>query len=135
MLLDLVRDDPVCRRLMTAPGVGAVVALAYRVTIDVPARFGRSKAVGAALGLTPRRYQSGELDRMGRISKCGDGMLRSLLFEAAQVLLTRAGGSWLKAWGLRLAKRRGMKGAIVATPPPPPVIPHAMWTEGSAFPF
>ena len=84
MLLDLVRDEPVCRRLMTAPGVGAVVALAYRVTIDVPARFERSKAVGAALGLTPRRYQSGEIDRTGRISKCGDGMLRSLLFEAAQ---------------------------------------------------
>src|SRR3954454_15587835 len=74
MLLDLVRDDPACRRLMTAPGVGAVVALAYRATIDVPARFERSKAVGAALGLTPRRYQSGEIDRTGRISKCGDGM-------------------------------------------------------------
>src|SRR6476620_1639325 len=115
MLLDLVRDEPVCRRLMTAPGVGAVVALAYRVTIDVPARFERSKAVGAALGLTPRRYQSGEIDRTGRISKCGDGMLRSLLYEAAQVLLTRASGSWLKAWGLQLAKRRGMKRAIVAT--------------------
>jgi transposase len=135
MLLDLVRDEPVCRRLMTAPGVGAVVALAYRVTIDVPARFERSKAVGAALGLTPRRYQSGELDRMGRISKCGDGMLRSLLFEAAQVLLTRAGGSWLKAWGLQLAKRRGMKRAIVATARRLSVILHRMWVDGSDFRF
>jgi transposase len=135
MLLDLVRDEPVCRRLMTAPGVGAVVALAYRVTIDVPARFERSKAVGAALGLTPRRYQSGELDRTGRISKCGDGMLRSLLYEAAQVLLTRASGSWLKAWGLQLAKRRGMKRAIVATARRLAVILHAMWTEGSDFRF
>ena len=72
---------------------------------------------------------------MGRISKCGDGMLRSLLFEAAQVLLTRAGGSWLKAWGLRLAKRRGMKRAIVATARRLSVILHAMWTEGSDFCF
>jgi transposase len=135
MLLDLVRDEPVCRRLMTAPGVGAVVALAYRVTIDVPARFERSKAVGAALGLTPRRYQSGEIDRTGRISKCGDGMLRSLLFEAAQVLLTRSSGSWLKAWGLQLAKRRGMKRAIVATARRLSVILHRMWTEGSDFRF
>jgi transposase len=133
MLLDLVRDDPVCRRLMTAPGVGAVVALAYRATIDVPARFGRSKAVGAALGLTPRRYQSGELDRTGRISKCGDGMLRSLLYEAAQVLLTRASVSWLKAWGLQLAKHRGMKRAIVATARRLSVILHRMWVDGSDF--
>ena len=135
MLLDLVRDEPVCRRLMTAPGVGAVVALAYRATIDVPARFARSKAVGAALGLTPRRYQSGELDRTGRISKCGDGMLRSLLFEAAQVLLTRASGSWLKAWGLQLARHRGMKRAIVATARRLAVILHTMWAEGSDFRF
>jgi transposase len=135
MLLDLVRDDPVCRRLMTAPGVGAVVALAYRATIDVPARFERSKAVGAALGLTPRRYQSGEIDRTGRISKCGDGMLRSLLYEAAQVLLTRASGSWLKAWGLQLAKRRGVKRATVATARRLSVILHRMWVDGSDFRF
>jgi transposase len=135
MLLDLVRDEPVCRRLMTAPGVGAVVALAYRATIDVPARFARSKAVGAALGLTPRRYQSGELDRTGRISKCGDGMLRSLLFEAAQVLLTRTSGSWLKAWGLQLARHRGMKRAIVATARRLSVILHRMWVDGSDFRF
>jgi transposase len=109
------------------------IALAYRATIDVPARFERSKAVGAALGLTPRRYQSGELDRTGRISKCGDGMLRSLLFEAAQVLLTRASGSWLKAWGLQLAKRRGMKRAIASRSLS--VILHRMWTEGTNFRF
>ena len=100
-----------------------------------PARSERSKAVGAALGLTPRRYQSGELDRTGRISKCGDGMLRSLLFEAAQVLLTRAGGSWLKEWGLQLAKRRGMKRAIVATARRLSVILHRMWVDGSDYRF
>jgi transposase len=83
MLLDLVRDDPICRRLMTAPGVGAVVALTYRTCVDNPARFGRSKCVGAHYGLTPRLYQSGETSRAGRVSKCGDAMLRATLYEAA----------------------------------------------------
>ncbi len=83
-LLAIVRDDEVCRRLMTVPGVGPVVALAYRATVDVPARFSNSKAVGAAFGLTPSKHQSGEMDRMGSISKCGDAMMRTVLFEAAQ---------------------------------------------------
>jgi transposase len=83
-LLAIVRDDDVCRRLMTVPGVGPVVALTYRATVDVPARFRNSKAVGAVLGLTPSRYQSGESDRIGRIPRCGDEMARMMLYEAAQ---------------------------------------------------
>ena len=76
-LLAIVRDDEVCRRLMTVPGVGPVVALTYRATVDVPARFRNSKAVGAVFGLTPSKYQSGEINRTGAISKCGDEMMRS----------------------------------------------------------
>jgi transposase len=83
-LLAIVRDDAVCRRLMTVPGVGPVVALTYCATIDVPARFRRSKAVGAMFGLTPSKYQSGENDRTGGISRCGDGMMRAMLYEAAR---------------------------------------------------
>jgi transposase len=74
-LLAIVRDDEVCRRLITVPGVGPVVSLTYRVTVDVPARFHRSKAVGAVFGLTCAKYQSGEIDRSGRISRCGDEMM------------------------------------------------------------
>jgi transposase len=111
-LLAVVRDDDVCRRLMTVPGVGPVVALTYRTTVDVPARFRNSKAVGAVFGLTPSKYQSGESDRMGSISKCGDAMMRTVLFEAAQTMLTRTiKWSWLKAWGMKIARHRGMKRA------------------------
>jgi len=81
-VLAVVRDDDVCRRLMTIPGVGPVVALTYRVTVDVPARFRNSKAVGAVFGLTP--VQSGENDRTGAISQCGDEMMRIMLYEVAQ---------------------------------------------------
>ena len=86
-LLAIVRDDEVCRRLMTTPGVGPVVALTYRATVDVPARFRKSKAVGAVFGLTCSKYQSGEIDRSGRISRCGDEMMRVMLYEAAQSML------------------------------------------------
>ena len=116
-LLDIVRHDPVCRRLMTVPGVGAVVALTYRATVDQPQRFVHSRAVGAHVGLTPRRHQSGEIDYDGGISKSGDTMLRTMLYEAAQILLTQSGKwSWLKAWGMRVAQRRGQRRAIVAVP-------------------
>jgi transposase len=101
-LLAIVRDDDVCRRLMTVPGVGPVVALTYRVTVDVPARFRNSKAVGAVFGLTPAKYQSGEIDRTGAISRCGDEMMRMMLYEAAQSMLVRsAKWSWLKAWAIK----------------------------------
>ena len=89
-VLAIVRDDAVCRRLMTTPGVGPVVALTFRATVDVPARFRNSKAVGAVLGLTPSRYQSGEINRTGAISKCGDEMMRVMLYEAAQSMLVRS---------------------------------------------
>jgi len=134
MLVDTVRGDPVCRRLMTAPGVGAVVALTYRATVDQPQRFVHSRAVGAHVGLTPKRYQSGETDYEGGVSKCGDALLRTMLYEAAHVLLTRgAKWSWLKAWGVRVAQRRGMRRAIVAVARRLAVVLHRMWVDGSEF--
>jgi transposase len=134
MLLDTVRHDPICRRLMTAPGVGVVVALTYRATIDQPQRFVHSRAVGAHVGLTPKRYQSGEVDYDGRVSKCGDTMLRTMLYEAAQSLLTHSRKwSWLKAWGMRVAQRRGMRRAIVAVARRLAVILHRMWVDGTDF--
>jgi transposase len=127
MLLDTVRDDPVCRRLMTAPGVGAVVALTYRATIDQPQRLVHSRAVGAHVGLTPKRYQSGATDYAGGVSKCGDALLRTMLYEAAQVLLVHSGKwSWLKAWGMRVAQRRGFRRAIVAVARRLAVVLHRM---------
>src|SRR5271163_452727 len=114
-LLAIVRDDDVCRRLMTVPGVGPVVALSYRATVDVPARFRNSKAVGAVFGLTPAQYQSGEVKRTGAISRCGDEMMRMMLYEAAQIVLVRSTKwSWLKAWAMKIARHRGLKKAIVA---------------------
>jgi transposase len=104
-VLRLARSEPQVRRFMTVPGVGPITALCYLATIDDPARFRKSRSVGAYVGLTTRRYASGETDRTGRISKCGDEMLRSYLYEAANVLLTRvARWSALKAWGMRIAK-------------------------------
>ena len=124
----------VCRRLMTTPGVGPVVALTFRATVDVPSRFTSSKAAGAAFGLTPRRRQSGEIDRMGGISKCGDAMMRQMLFEAALVLVTHSRKwSWLKAWGMKIARHRGMKRAIVAVARRLAVIMHRMWVDGTEF--
>ena len=133
-LLAIVRDDAVCRRLMTVPGVGAVVALTYRATIDVPARFRKSKAVGAVLGLTCSKYQSGEINRTGAISRCGDDMMRMMLYEAAQSMLVRSTRwSWLKAWAMQIARRRGMKKAIVALARRLAVIMHRIWIDGTAF--
>jgi transposase len=133
-LLAIVRDDDVCRRLMTVPGVGPVVALTYRATVDVPGRFRNSKAVGAVLGLTPSKYQSGEINRSGAISKCGDEMMRVMLYEAAQVMLTRTNKwSWLKAWAMQIARRRGMKKAIVALARRLAVIMHRIWVDGTEF--
>lgn len=133
-LLAVVRGDEVCRRLMTIPGVGPVVALTFRATVDVPARFKNSKKVGAAFGLTPSQNQSGESNRMGGISKCGDEMMRVMLYEAAQAMLTRsAKWSWLKAWAMNIAKRRGMKRAIVALARRLSVIMHRMWVDCTEF--
>src|ERR1700726_3010234 len=133
-LLAIVRDDEVCQRLMTTPGVGPVVALTYRATVDVPARFRKSKSVGAVFGLTCSKYQSGEIDWSGRISRCGDEMMRTMLYEAAQVMLTRTNKwSWLKAWAMQIAKRRGMKKAIVALARRLAVILHRIWVDGTEF--
>ena len=119
---------------MTTPGVGPVVALTFRATVDVPSRFTSSKTVGAAFGLTPRRHQSGEIDRMGGISKCGDAMVREMLFEAALVLMTHSRKwSWLKAWGMKIARHRGMKRPIVAVARRMAVIMHRMWVDGTEF--
>jgi transposase len=123
-----------CRLLMSMPGIGPVNALSYVSTIEDPARFRHSADVGAYLGLTPKRYQSGEVDRAGRISKCGDGLVRSYLFEAANVLLTRIQRwSALKAWGTRLAKRVGFKKAKVAVARKMAVILHRMLVTGETF--
>jgi transposase len=132
-LLAIVRDDDVCRRLMTIPGVGPVVALTYRATVDVPARFRNSKAVGAVFGLTCSKYQSGEIDRNGKISRCGDEMMRVMLYEAAQSMLRSTKWSWLKAWAMQIAKRRGMKKAIVALARRLAVIMHRIWVDGTEF--
>ncbi len=133
-LLALVRNDEVCRRLMTVPGVGPVVSLAFVATIDAPARFRTSKAVGAALGLTPVLHQSGESSRIGRISLCGDGMMRTLLFEAAQAMLTRiTRWSWLQAWAMKVAQRRGGRKAAVALARRLAIILHRIWLDGTEF--
>ena len=133
-VLSVVRDDEVCRRLMTVPGVGPVVALTYRATVDVPARFRKSKSVGAVFGLTCSRDQSGERDRPGAISRCGDEMMRTMLYEAAQSMLVRSTRwSWLKAWAMQIAKRRGIKRAIVALARRLAVILHRIWVDGTNF--
>ena len=133
-LLAIVRDDNVCRRLMSIPGVGPVVALTYRVTVDVPTRFRNSKAVGAVFGLTPSKYQSGEINRAGAISRCGDEMMRMMLYEAAQSMLTRTiKWSWLKAWAMKIARHRGLKKAIVALARRLAVIMHRIWVDGTEF--
>jgi transposase len=133
-LLAIVKDDEVCRRLMTVPGVGPIVALTYRATVDVPARFRNSKAAGAVFGLTPAKYQSGESERTGSISRCGDDMMRTMLYEAAQSMLLRSTQwSWLKAWAMKIARQRGMKKAIVALARRLAVIMHRIWIDGTEF--
>jgi transposase len=133
-LLDTVHDDPLCRRLMTTPGVGPVIALTFQATVDVPERFPKSRLVGPHFGLMPKRYASGETDHSGRISKCGDEMMRTALFEGAQVLLvcTKKWSS-LKAWGIAIVRRRGLKRAIVAVARKLAVILHRMWLDGTEF--
>lgn len=128
------RNDVICQRLMTAPGIGPFVALTYKTSIDIPERFRQSKAVGAHIGLTPKQYQSGDTDVMGRISKCGDRDLRTALVESAFVLLTvTRRKSALKTWGLNLAKRRGIQKAAIAVARRMSAILHRMWMDGTDF--
>jgi len=135
-VLDIVRQEEVCRRLMNVPGVGPITALAFRATIDRPDRFRRSRDVGAHLGLTPARYQSGETDIQGRVSRCGDELVRTALYEAAHSLLVRS-RKWssLRAWGMSIAKRRGMARARVAVARKLAVILHRMWSDNAEFRF
>jgi transposase len=135
-VLVIVRDEPVCRRLMSAPGVGPLTALAFRATIDQPERFKKSRDVGAHLGLTPRRDPSGETDIQGRVSRCGDELARTALYEAAHSLLSRS-KKWsaLRAWGMKIAKHRGMARARVAVARKLATILHRMWIDKTDFNF
>ena len=133
-VLDVVRDDADCRRMMSIPGVGPISALTFKSAIDNPWRFDRSKAVGPHLGLTPRKYQSGDVDRNGRISKRGDGAVRAVLYEAANIILSRVVRfSPIKAWAMRLAKRSNLKKAKVALARKLAVLMHRIWLEGTTF--
>lgn len=133
-LLRTVRKDEVCRRLMTIPGVGALAAVTFRTTIDDPSRFLRSRDVGAHLGLTPRKYASGETDRNGSISRMGDASTRAVLYQAGLALLTRSQRwSKLKAWGVAVAKRRGMRRAVVAVGRKLAILMHRIWKDGTTY--
>jgi transposase len=133
-LVTLARDDTRTRLLMSAPGVGVIVALTCVSAIDDPGRFRSSRAVGPHFGLTPKRYQSGETDVTGRISKVGDAGVQTALYEAANVILTRpVKGSTLKSWAARLAARAGMKKAKVALARKLAVVLHRMLTDGTPF--
>jgi transposase len=135
-VLAIVRENTICRRLMSVPGVGALVAITYTSAIDDPARFRHSRAVGAHFGLTPKKYQSGETDVTGGISKVGDALVRTVLYEAANVMLTRAGRfSTLKHWALEVAQRRGLRRAKVALARKLAIILHRLWVDGSEFRF
>jgi transposase len=133
-LMALARDSALARRLMSVPGVGPIVSLSFIAAIDDASRFARASDVGAYLGLTPRRYQSGEIDYSGRISKRGNAAMRTLLFEAANVLITRVRRfSPLKAWAVRLAARKGFKKAAVATARKIAVVMLRLWRDGTTF--
>ena len=133
-LVSLARGDTRVRLLMSTPGVGVLVALTYVAAIDDPGRFRSSKSAGAHFGLTPKKYQSGETDVTGRISKIGDASVRTALYEAANVILTRpVKGSSLKSWAMRIAKRAGMCKAKVALARKLAVVLHRMLVDGTSF--
>ncbi|MBM3653481.1 MAG: IS110 family transposase [Alphaproteobacteria bacterium] len=133
-MLAIVHVDEVCRRLMSVPGVGPVVAITFKTAVDDPTRISKSKAVSPLFGLTPKKYQSGETDVTGRITRAGDAMVRTALYEAANILLSRVTRfSALKRWGMEVAKRRGLKRAKVALARKIGVILHRMWIDGTDF--
>jgi len=135
LLRDHAKSDPVCRQLMTMPGVGALVALTYKAAIDDPDRFSSSRDVGPWVGLTPRREQSGERDIIGEISRAGDAGLRTALYQAATVMLHSGRPNWLSAWAWAVAKRRGKKRATVALARRIGVVLHRMWQDSTEFRF
>jgi transposase len=130
----LVKVDPVCKLMMSVPGVGPVTALSFKAGVDDPSRFKSSRTVAAHFGLTPRRFQSGESDNPGHISRAGDRDVRAALYVAAHSLLTR-NEQWssLKAWGMRLAKTRGHRRAVIAVARKLAIILHRMWIDGTQF--
>ncbi len=133
-LYAIARHDPVCLLLMTVPGVGQVTALSFKAAIDDPARFKSSRLVGSHFGLTPRRFQSGEVDNPGRISKAGDASVRATLYAAANALLMRSmKSSHLKTWGLKLMRTKGRRRALVAVARKLAVILHRMWVTNTPF--
>jgi transposase len=137
LLVQLVSRDELCRRFCGIPGVGPVAALKFKAAIDDPARFRKSKTVGAHFGLTPRREQSGtSVDNNGHISKAGDGEVRTALYEAANAMMTRSQKHCaVKAWGLRVAAKRGRKHAVVAVARKLAIIRHRMWLDNIEFCF
>jgi transposase len=131
----MARSNPQAKLLMTTPAVGPIIALTYACAVDDPGRFKSSKAAGAHFGLTPKKYQSGETDVSGRISKIGDAAVREALYQAAHIMLTKAikGCSQLKSWAMRIARRAGMRKAKVALARKLAVILHRMLANGQAF--
>jgi len=131
----MARQDAKAKLLMSTPAVGPIVALTYASAIDDPGRFKSSKLVGAHFGLTPKKYQSGQTDYTGRISKIGDRSVRTALYEAAHIMLTKPlkGCSQLKSWAMRVARRAGMSKAKVALARRLAVIMHRMLADGTAF--
>ena len=133
-VLAIARECPITRRMMTAPGVGPVVAITVKSGIDDPYRFKRSKMVGAYFGMTPRKYQSGEIDVNGRISRIGDVTVRTALYQAAHVILSQATPySSLKSWAMQVAKRRGLQRAKIACARKLAIILHRMWIDETDF--
>ncbi|WP_372573533.1 IS110 family transposase [Ruegeria jejuensis] len=135
LLRDMARQDTACKLMMTMPGVGAIVALTVRSAIDDPARFRSSKDVGPWVGLTPRREQSGERDITGHLTRAGDEVLRTALFQAATTMLRCGRHNWLGAWALRVAARRGQRRATTALARRIGVVLHRMWRDGTGFCF
>jgi transposase len=132
-ILRITRDDPTCRILMTAPGVGPIVSLAFKSSIDIPERFTSSQTIGAFLGLTPKQNQSGETDTRGKISRAGDVSMRTLLVEAAMMVLACGKPSWLKDWALKVKARSNLFIAAIALARKLAVILHRMWMDGTEF--
>lgn len=127
-------QDEVCMRMMTVPGVGPIAALTFKAAVDDPTRFKRSRTVAAHFGLTPRRFQSGEHDNPGRISKAGDRDVRATLYAAGNALLMRTmAGSRIKSWGMRLMRTKGRRRAVVAVARKLAVLLHRMWADGTEF--
>ena len=131
---DLAAQDTVCRNFMTVPGVGPITALAFRAAVDVPQRFARSRDVGVHLGLTPRSYRSGRIDRKGRISRCGDAQARAALYMAARsIMQARTRTTSLKTWGSGVIAARGYSKGVIAVARKLAVVLHRMWIAGEAF--